>query len=111
MGIADEEWYCRIEGTVEGPLTARALKTRAALGDLIPSDEVRKGLGGSWQHAKSVEWLQFTSTVRKHDAAEAPGLEEPIARYRYKMVQIPPTIQISERAQRPSPRRCILSPW
>lgn len=98
MSTADPEWYCRIEGRVEGPFSTRALKTRAALGELIPTDEVREGLAGRWQPARFVQGLQFGSNVRRTDPEEIDAEEEPEPpRYRYRMIQIPPTIQISER--------------
>src|SRR4051794_22408688 len=96
--MADDEWYARIEGLVNGPFSSRTLKTMALLGDLIPTGEVRYCLDGNWQPASLIKGLQFKSSVRaapppvpqtdeKAEAAKPP-------RYRYKMVQLPPSILI-----------------
>ncbi len=99
--MADDEWFFRIDGQVDGPLTTRALKTMAALGDLIPSDEIRKGLDGPWQLARFVKGLSFKSSERNPAPPvdlrpEKPSTDE--LQYRYKMVQIPPTLLISAKA-------------
>lgn len=88
-----DDWFCRIDGKVDGPLTARRLMTMAAIGELLPTDEVRDGLGGSWQSAKSLQGLQFGSTTR---ISISDPEERQAGDYRYKMVQIPPNILVSE---------------
>ena len=90
-------------GALKGPLTTRALKTRAAFGDPIPTDEIRRGLGGNWQLAKLASGLQFASTTRTNDPApERKSEQGPDPRFRYKMIQIPPTIEITGNAAKAS---------
>jgi hypothetical protein len=98
--MSQNEWYCRIDGEVVGPVTFRALKTMAAVGEVVATDEIRSGPEGFWQPAKSVEGLLFAATVRKEKLS---GLEErPRSRAGtiYKMVQVPPEIILTKANQK-----------
>jgi GYF domain 2 len=96
MATADEEWFCRIDGRVEGPLSVRTLRTMAALGELIPTDEVRCGLDGRWHAARLVQGFRFGSTVRAPGGDQVRQDAPRATKFAYKMVQIPPTIQIEK---------------
>lgn len=101
MSAANDEWYCRVGGQVEGPLSARALKMKAALGEMLPTDEVRWGLDGKWQLAKTISGLHFSTASTRQTPVPAATVEAATSvnarAYRYKMVQIPPTILIREK--------------
>jgi hypothetical protein len=51
------EWYCRISGAEQGPLTASDLRTMVAEGRLSPGDALRQGIAGVWVPAASVKGL------------------------------------------------------
>jgi GYF domain 2 len=53
------EWYCRVAGTVHGPMTGHDLNRMAETGKLAATDEVRKGEHGKWVPAASVRGLNF----------------------------------------------------
>jgi hypothetical protein len=93
--MAANEWYCRIDGEVIGPLSARAIKTMAAVGELIPTDEVQNGPKGAWQPASKVSGLQFASATRIAKPSPQPPAV-PQVQYKYKMVQVPPHIFVGE---------------
>ena len=49
------EWYCRISGEEQGPLTASQLRTMVVDGSLSPGDALRQGKSGAWVPAASVK--------------------------------------------------------
>ncbi len=51
------DWYCRIEGQEEGPVTSTQLQTMARNGQLKPDDQVRKGLAAPWYAASRIKGL------------------------------------------------------
>src|SRR5687767_14341337 len=54
-----DDWFCRIDGSVHGPLTARALKAWAEAGRLRATDAVRRTATGKWVAASAVKGLSF----------------------------------------------------
>ena len=52
-------WYCQIERTTYGPLTAQDLKRMAEKGKLRPTDLIKKTEAGKWVTASSVKGLLF----------------------------------------------------
>jgi hypothetical protein len=90
--MSQNEYYCRIDGEVVGPVTYRAVKTMAAVGELLATDEIQRGADGSWQPAKSVGGLLFAATTRKSKPQALEDKSQP--RTVYKMVQVPPRIVV-----------------
>lgn len=56
------EWYCLIEGRVEGPLSGGGLRELARCGRLSPADQVRRG--------DSVDWLPASRCKGLFDASD-----------------------------------------
>lgn len=71
----------------------------AAVGELIPSDEVQNGPDGVWHPASKIPELHFGSTTRQ--AKPAKQSVTPLIRYVYKMVQIPPQITFHQDEDEP----------
>src|SRR5882672_7564177 len=59
------EWYTRIDGEVEGPFGLRVIRTMAALGELLPKDEVRNGLDGYWHLATTMAGMQSSAVTTR----------------------------------------------
>jgi hypothetical protein len=63
--MTEQEWYCNLDGEITGPVSVRGLRTMAAVGELLPTDEVRCGLEATWRAASSVQGLEFGSPRRR----------------------------------------------
>lgn len=95
--MTQNEWFYRIDGEITGPVTARALKTLAALGDLLPTHKVRNGVEGNWQLAKFVQGLQFGSPPKdKSLQPQSAGAAQAELVHKYKMVQVPRNIIVQQ---------------
>jgi hypothetical protein len=75
------EWYCRISGEEQGPLTASQLRTMVAEGRLAPGDALRQGGSGVWVPAASVKGLfgaagALRGATRPATAPNEPGRRE-----------------------------------
>ncbi|MCE9562005.1 MAG: protein kinase [Planctomycetes bacterium] len=57
-----QNWYTETDGRVEGPLTSRELRDRAAAGKLRPNDKVSPD-GQKWAPASKIKGLTFSDTV------------------------------------------------
>ncbi len=67
------DWYCRISGEEDGPLTAGQLRAMVNEGRLTPGDAVRHGRLGAWVPAASVKGL-FAVTAEPATELPAPPL-------------------------------------
>jgi hypothetical protein len=52
-----DEWFCNIGGREIGPLSSRQLKAMADRGQIVPTDNVRRGAAGHWTTANHVRGL------------------------------------------------------
>ncbi len=67
------EWYCMIEGRVEGPVSDQGLRHLAGSGRLAPTDQVRRGGEGAWVAASRCRGLfEAGGDARDGQAAGAP---------------------------------------
>ncbi len=105
-------WFASIDGVARGPFDASTIRSMAACGDLKPTDHLRRGEDGEWVAAANTKGLEFGSPwvplappVLPAPQVQAYAYPPPPARrvvaelapqYVYKMVQIPPTIEIQE---------------
>lgn len=102
------EWFCFINGQARGPLDVRAVRVMAERGQLKPTDQVRRGNDGQWAAASSIKGLTFGSLAvapsQPPPAVVEPTLPPPALsavagpapRFKYKMVQVPPVLQVAE---------------
>lgn len=65
------DWYCRIDQTDFGPLTAAELKRMAVDGRLTSTSLVRKGVQGKWVPASAVQGLTFPAATENLATAHA----------------------------------------
>jgi GYF domain 2 len=87
------EWYCLIDGTEYGPLTAESLRKMAVSGRLTDGSFVRKGTSSEWVPSAGVRGLYQTKTKvvdaltppspacskpRTKDSARAAAVGDPI---------------------------------
>ena len=103
-----QQWFCYINGQIRGPLNARGVRQLADQGQLKPADQVRWGDDGQWSSAASINGLTFGSLAvapsqTPPESAEhslppptAPAATGASPRFAYKMVQMPPNVQIDE---------------
>jgi len=73
-------WYCKIDGTIEGPFTSAQLKAKAFVGEIVPTTPVKRDGVDKWVEAHRVSGLEFmdTSVVPELQAAEA-AIDAPVA--------------------------------
>lgn len=64
-------WYCMIDGSESGPLSAQELQNLARAGRLQRTDLIRRGETGSWVQAERVKGLRFP-LARPAMSIEAP---------------------------------------
>jgi hypothetical protein len=55
------EWYCQVQGTIDGPLPYDDLQRMAKGGKLRPTDTVKNGQAANWMPASAVEGLPFSA--------------------------------------------------
>jgi len=67
-------WYIRKGSQVSGPVLTSTLKQYAAMGRLIPEDQVRNGETGPWVHAESVTGLVFKCHSQTQQSSKPSGL-------------------------------------
>jgi hypothetical protein len=72
-----DAWYCRIDNQEVGPCSPQELAAMAQSGRLKPIDFVRKGVGGSWVSAGSVQGLSFGGAIPGGPAITAPSPPPP----------------------------------
>lgn len=67
------DWYCEIDGQVEGPVTDQGLRQLARSGKISPTDRVRRGEGGEWLPASRCRGLFGNAPASTSDGAAATG--------------------------------------
>jgi len=72
------EWYCRVQGTESGPLSATDLRRLATDGRINSADLVRRGLAGDWTPAAMVKGLFDAALAAPHVVA-APTVTPQVA--------------------------------
>ena len=55
------QWYCKVNGTVMGPMSGQRLNELAGTGRLQPTDFVRRGEDGPWSEARLLKGLAAPS--------------------------------------------------
>ena len=68
-----DEWFCQIAGREIGPLSSHQLKAMAAQGQILPTDNVRRGTTGHWVAASRVRGLFVAGQEPPRTAAEPPS--------------------------------------
>jgi hypothetical protein len=61
--MADQQWYCKIDGAELGPISSQVLKNMANSGALHPNHLVRRDRDQRWVAAHSVKGLVFAGTA------------------------------------------------
>ena len=105
-------WYASIDGVVRGPFDASTIRLMASCGDLKPTDHLRRGEDSEWVAAANTKGLEFGSPPARlappvPPVAQVPAwgypapavhrvVAELAPQYVYKMVQMPPNIEIQE---------------
>ncbi len=104
------EWYCRISGEEQGPLTASQLRTMVAEGRLAPGDALRQGNSGVWVPAASVKGLfggsgESRGAVRPVSASQPEP--SPRERSRPLLRAVPMEDEPTEAPEIPPPARLL----
>ena len=68
-----DEWFCQIAGREIGPLSSQQLKAMAAQGQILPTDNVRRGTTGHWVAASRVRGLFVAGQAPPRAVAEPPS--------------------------------------
>jgi len=72
-----QSWYIESGGKLEGPITSRELRDRAAAGKLQPTDKVSPD-GKKWAPASKIKGLTFSDTVDQPGATVAVAVSASI---------------------------------
>jgi len=68
-----DEWFCQIAGREMGPLLSDELKAMAAQGQILPTDNVRRGTTGHWVAASRVRGLFVAGQKPPRAVVEPPS--------------------------------------
>jgi hypothetical protein len=99
-----QSWYVLIDGSIQGPLDSRGLRSLAERGQLQPLDQIRLGTDGSWNLAGDVTGLFSTSEAKSLSSQTKTSESAPnrhikarlASPYEYKMVQMAPNLKVQE---------------
>jgi hypothetical protein len=69
-----DQWYCRVRGKEQGPLSARQLQALAQQGALAPNHLVRQGADGQWVSASRINGL-FRGGIKAPETTPGPEPE------------------------------------
>ena len=91
-----DQWYYAQRGNRSGPVSSAELKQLAESGRLTPEDMIWNDGMSNWMRAGSLQGLFLPKGGQEDLPEKADGVSVVARRFLYKMVQMPPNIQIDE---------------